>query len=331
MPKKKGDRTSPRSLANLSSQAAKKEEKVRINAYLRSESKHWLNKGKDAVGEEIDLAVFFRRNWVDLIAGTVQIGLMRLVNPDRGRLLCANIQLDSGTLSARTSNFKQFGLYCVVGGREFYPGREFSRWEFSRWFGAEALPQEDRETEDELGKIPATHPNPTTWKWYAIDSRGERNLKQSSKPNLVDLQKVAGYALTLREEEFYPFIDNWECWVCDRKTLQPLALVLTANSREEIETLTYSPMWRFCSNAEHEQETRKFENEINNRINTASKPGRWGFNALVFERHLDNSVTEYAPDGKVTHHPIGHLPIGELTEPFEKKRLELLNKCSDPQ
>ena len=228
----------------------------------------------------------------------IQTGLIRLVNPWRGRIWCCNLKLKEGVLSARTGGkdtkaFQDWEIYFIHRGLEYYCGRSFPRQELMRWFGSEMLPKDDLPQEDFWGSIPANTSAPQEWNWYAF-SQGELVLEQYLKPTAADFQKVCGYALLIARDKFYPFLDCFEIWVGDKETLEPLALVATGNSLAEIDYQFFSPRVRFDWDLKDDHPAlRTLEREINRSINASSTPGKFSYCSRIFERKLDNTVVEY--------------------------------------
>jgi hypothetical protein len=322
MPKKPGDRVPPASLANLKPGIAKKEGRERLSAYVLPSTKASLNASGLAVGESIDIAEFIRRNMLDLQTGKAQLGLIRLVNPWRGQIWCADIQTKHGTLSARTGSkpkqaFEQWDVYHCVGDSEFYCGRSFSKRELMRWFSASVPDADDQPQEDELGSIPANTPDPKAWKWFAL-TQGETVLKPEYKPTAADFQKVAGYALAVRPDEFYPYLDQYEIWVCDKETLEPIALVMTANSLEQADRMTFSPMVKFDRNLKgNNPALRELEDRINQRVNSSEKSNTFKWVHRLYKRNLDGTAIEYARENpNDTSLPLMAMGEAVLPEPY---------------
>ncbi len=262
-------------------------------------------------------------------------GIIRLVNPWRGLLYVSEIKGRHGLLSARTQDFKMFSIYFLRDGVEFYPGRMFDRVELSQWLSGEPIHPDSREVlADEFGAIPAVAPNPQSWKWYAF-RQGEEILKYQFSPSTAEIQKVAGAALMLRPDCFSPLIDPWEIWVCDKDSQLPLMLTMTGQSLEDIDSVTFSPLWRFnwqTATTDTEPMLRALEKRVNERINAATEPGRVRWTHRLFRRNLDGSAEEWRRENecdpslplvKVEEFPAGWLPSGLLAEPFESDRRAL--------
>lgn len=263
-----------------------------------------------------------------------QVGKIRFVNPERPPAFVAEVIEPEGFLSVRTSDFQSFGIYCVRFGKEFWPGREFSKRELMS-FAHKEFTNPQQATEDEWGKIPATGwEDPRRWKWRAYTS-GEIVLDREHRPTDDMLAQAAELALNeLEPGKRYPDLDEWECWVCDKETKEPIALVLTATDQESIETLTYSPMVRLgrgdlSFDFADFVAARDLQDRLNARINTATEAGRFGYFARIFRRELDGSATEFRPDKTTTDHAAGYLPAGLLAEPWETERLSLKTAETD--
>jgi hypothetical protein len=297
-----------------------KGDRVRLNLTVKPSTKAWLEQ-EGKIGEVVDSLVA----QAQLVRGC-EFGTMRLVNPDRGRVCVAQI----GTLSARTEDFNEFSILSVQGGLEFSPGRRFSRKELAQWLLGEPLLPDDRLTlSDEFGDIPAIAPNPQSWKWYAM-RQGEERLKAKFKPTAAEIQAIAGAALSLNPKGFYPLIDPFEIWVCDKGGLEPLALVMTGTSLDDVSAQTISPLWRFnfskCT-VDTELPLRKLREEVNSRINTSTTPGKVGWCQRTFRRNLDGSAIEYSQSlEKIADHAIGYLPDGQLAHPYDRKLKEILGR-----
>jgi hypothetical protein len=264
------------------------------------------------------------------------LGVMRLVNPWRGLVYFAQVEGQYGMLSARTGDFKHFSIYSVQSGKEFYPGRIFERAELAQWLLGEPLHPDQRALlADEFGDIPAVAPNPQSWVWLTVSGQGEERLKRAFKPNPAELQQLAGAALSLQRGQFYPLLDSWEIWLCDKDTLEPLALAITALTLEDTDWQTFSPRWHAnwqSAPAEHKVGLHNLEKEINARINSATDLSCFRSVHRLFQRNLDGSSQEWARENpvdvslpllKVADHPAGYLPDGLLAEPFESQRLQL--------
>ncbi len=227
-------------------------------------------------------------------------GRMRLVNPYRGIIFCSNLEMPSGFLSIRTGGmvepFQKWGFYRYFEGIEYYCGREFSRSEIGNWLGNQVLPTEDQPQEDWLGPIPANTPDPKDWKWIGF-SVGEHRLPQQLKPTKADFQTLCGEALTLNSDTFYPLIDRFEIWVCDKVTKQPIALVSTGISLEDIDCQTFSPMVKFDWDLKDDHPgLRDLEDAINRAINTSESRSRFGCYTLLCEKKLDGQAIFYGRD-----------------------------------
>lgn len=312
----------PKSLENLSPGIAKKERRSPIKPYVLPNTKASLERSPLKLGEAIDLAEFIRRNLMEFQSGKARAGLIRLVNPWRGRVWCAEIEVENGIVSARTGAeaskaFEKWDLYLCREGIEYYCGRSFSKRELMRWFSAEVLPADDQPQNDSLGSIPANTPEPTAWKWYGF-TVGEVVLPRHLKPIAADLQKVAGYALAMRPDEFYPYLDCWEVWLCDKDSHEPVALVATGNTKEEAEQQQFSPLVRLgrgdlSYDFKEFEAARSLQTRINDRINSAVQPGRIGFVSRLFCRHLDGTAIEYRGGQEFG---AAVLPEEWLAEPF---------------
>lgn len=292
----------PRSEKNLRPGSAKKEPRRRLQGYVLDSTQSSLAACSLSVGEAIDIAEFVRRNMNAIASQEIRLGLIRLVNPWRGRIWCADLATAHGTLSARTGTkpkdaFERWDIYLVRDGVEYWCGRSFTKRELMRWFSAEVLPADDQPQDDEFGNIPANTPNPQSWKWYGF-TVGEVVLPSQYKPAAADLQRLAGFALAMRPNEFYPYLDLFEVWVCDKDTLEPLALVATGNTLKEAEAQMFSPLVRLgkgdlsydfkdCGDA------RSLQKRINDRINAATVTGRVKSVSRMFERKLDGLAIEY--------------------------------------
>lgn len=288
--------------------------RARLNLTVKPSTKAWLEKQGNN-GKMIDQLVEQAQS-----PRGYEFGLMRLVNPDRNSVYVAQLFTGNGVLSARTEDFELFSIYSVQVGKEFYPGRKFSRKELASFFLAESILPDQRKTlSDEFGDIPAIAPNPQSWKWYAIH-RGEERLKQEYKPTALDFQRVSGAALSLTKGGFYPLIDPYEIWVCDKDSQEPLFLAMTGTSLEDVDRQTFSPMWRFnwhkCT-SDTEVPLRKLQEEINSRVNTSDTPGKFGWFHRLFKRNLDGSAIEYSQSlEEVQTRLSGYLPDGTIAEPY---------------
>lgn len=262
-----------------------------------------------------------------------QIGKIRFVNPERPPAFVAEVIEPEGYLSVRTFDFQSFGIYCVRFGKEFWCGREFSKQELFQ-FCRKEFTHPGQERQDDFGEIPATGwEDPRRWKWRAFTS-GEIVLDREHRPTADMLSQAAELALNeLEPGKRYPDLDEWECWVCDKETKEPIALVLTATDQDSIETLTYSPMVRLgrgdlSFDFTDFKAARDLQDRINARINTATEAGRFGYFVRIFRREIDGSATEFRPDKTTADHPAGYLPTGLLAEPWETERLSL--KAAQP-
>lgn len=268
------------------------------------------------------------------------LGLIRLVNPWRGHCYCANLETEKGILSARSFDLKTFGFYSVIGNSEFYPGRDFTRKELGEWLSGQPIPPDQRsQIRDEFGDIPAITPNSQDWTWLSITGRGEERLTREAKPQMFEIQNLAGAALLMSKDKFLPLLDPYELWVCDKDSLDPIALVLCDISLERIDWQQFNPMWRmgrgdlsFEFQDSILTQARGLQKEIHARVNTSTKASRFEFYSRIFKRNLDNSAIEYrranihlpnTPLEAVESHPIGFLPEGLLANPWEQKRLEI--------
>lgn len=256
------------------------------------------------------------------------LGAIQLVNPDRGSVWAAK----AGRLTATTADGgANFEVRCFEEGVEFWPGRQFSRHELEAFAAGEPLSAEElavvegHPEEDDLGRVPATRPDPAAWRWYGF-TVGEVRLRKSARPSLAEFAAVASEALKLEEAETLPWLDPWELWVCDKETGEPLALAITADSREQAETITYSPRWRFCVASHHTPETKQFEDRVNDRLNSAETAGRFRFATRLVFRRPNGSALEYSQphrDDPPIERPVGWLPRSHLAEPWEGERLRL--------
>lgn len=257
-----------------------------------------------------------------------QIGKIRFVNPERPPSYVAEIIESDETLSARTKDFQHFAFYVVHRGLEFYCGREFSSHELMQ-FAHKEFTYPNQMRRDDFGDIPATGwDDPRRWQWCAFGG-GESRLEREHRPTSEQLAQLSQLALNgLEPGKRYPPLDEWECWVCDKETLEPLALVMTAPDRESIETLFYSPMIRLgrgdlSFDFEDCVAARDLQKRINERVNTATEPHRFGYYARIFRRDFDDSAIEFCPDGTQREHPPGYLPSGTLAAPYESERAAL--------
>lgn len=268
-----------------------------------------------------------------------RFGKIRFVNPEKIPSRVAEIvnEETSRVLSARTRDNQSFGVYLVDGDYEFYCGREFSKQRLVEWSKGRFVPH-NQQTEDELGSIPATG-EPKTWRWRAFVSQGEVRLKRRLNPTSAELQELADAAidLTLKKDEDLIDLDAYECWVCDKDTLEPLALVLTATSQEEIERQHFSPLVRLgvgdlSNDFVDVMAARELQDEINERVNSSDKSGKVAFASRIFIRHFDNTSTEFrspelgAKAVEYTQHPEGWLPSGVFAEPWQS-RYEALERA----
>ncbi len=319
------------SLKNLQPGSAKKEPRYRLQGYVLESTEASIEASPLSVGEAIDVSEFIRRNMNASASGEIRLGLIRLVNPWRGRIWCADLTTPHGILSVRTGSkpkeaFERWDIYLVREGIEYYCGRSFTKRELMRWFSADLLPADDQPQDDDFGSIPANTPTPQGWKWYGFTS-GEVVLPHQHKPTAADFQRVAGFALAMRPNEFYPYLDSFEVWVCDKDTTKPVALVATGNTLDESESQAFSPLVRLGSgdlsfDFEDCASARSLQKRINGRINTATEPNRIKFVSRLFERRLDGTVIEYrdgCPYSGTDTDAVMALPENWLAEPWWAK------------
>lgn len=251
------------------------------------------------------------------------------MNPTRRGVWEAKVSTEYGHLVARTENSHSFSVYAIEEGKEFYCGRRFSRKELGTWLQGELTPPDEQETlRDEFGDIPAIAPNPQSWIWYYLGPWGEERLKTQYKPTTSDLQTLAGLALQINPQNFYPLGDNYEIWVCDKDTELPLFLATTGTSLAEIDKQFFSPLWRFAlchCTADTEVPLRELRDSINQRINASDTPDKVRWKHRLFRRNLDGSAVEYGQMNlvEIAEHPAGWLPTGLMAEPFESIRKSL--------
>lgn len=275
-----------------------------------------------------------------------QVGQIRFVNPERPPSFITEIIGEDGRrLSARTRLFHSFAFYVIKGGVEFYCGREFRRDELLQ-FTRKVFAHPQQTQHDQFGNIPATGwEDPRRWTWRGF-TQGEVHLDREFRPTAKDLAELSALALNeLEPGRTYPQLDDWECWVCDKDSLEPIALVLTALDQESIESLTYSPMVRlgrgdYSFDFEDHSTARALRDRINERINTATAPGRFGYFARIFRREIDGSALEVFPrrycngqwteERPPTERPAGYLPAGLFAEPFESAYRALKRISADP-
>ncbi len=234
------------------------------------------------------------------------LGKIRLVNPYRGISLVAEIETWEGKLSFRTNNLQEFDLYWVIDGKEFWSGKTFSRRDLLLFSQKQFSPNHPVES----------------WNWKAFGV-GEYKLKGQYKPKVEEIAKVSREALKLEIGINYPILDIYECWVCDKDKLLPLFLALCAPTREEIETLTFSPMFRLERKLKEFSEGQQFEEKINSLVNTSKSKGRFGFTSRIYRRNEDGSLTEFFPNGKKENHPQNYLSETLLVEPFNTEYQDL--------
>lgn len=316
----------PRSEKNLRPGSAKKEPRNRLQGYVLDSTQSSIAACSLSVGEAIDIAEFVRGNMSAIASQEIKLGLIRLVNPWRGRIWCADLATAHGTLSARTgakpkNAFERWDIYLVRDGVEYWCGRSFTKRELMRWFSAEVLPADNQPQDDEFGSIPANTPNPQSWEWYGFTVR-EVVLPSQYKPTVADLQRLAGFALAMRPNEFSPYLDLFEVWVCDKDTLEPLALVATGSTLEEAEQQTFSPLVRLgTGDLSFEfkdcEKARSLQKQINERVNAAVESGCVKYASRLFERRLDSAVVEYR-GGHVYSgdDAIANLPENWLADPW---------------
>jgi len=261
-------------------------------------------------------------------------GTIRLVNPWRGLVYVAEVETMHGRLSVRTKDFENFSICTWHLGHEFYLSKEFSRRELAQWvIGKPLCPDDKKKLIDEFGDIVAVTPKPDAWCWRRhMGCFRQQVLKSEFIPTTGELQKAAEVALMMHIDEFLPNIDSWEIWSCDKETNLPLALVMTGETLDDIDRITFSPLWRANCNAsldENEAELRVLTKEVNERINSASQPGRVRWVHRLFHRKPDGSAEEWMRSNpsnpsedlaKIAEYPPGWLPSGLLAEPFESRR-----------
>ena len=248
-------------------------------------------------------------------------GTIRLVNPWRGQVLAAVM----GNLRASTDDFgATFEIRVVVDGHDFYPGRAFTRAEVTEWAtgpaGRGRRPRTCRPPQrDMFGVIPAQHPDPRRWPWYAIDV-GAWRLAAECRPDAVDLSRLCQEALSLDTAEALPPLDHYEVWLLDRETQLPLALAVTALTLDTAKSLVFAARYQHSLPRYRTPATREFEDRVNARIYIPTQAGSRRVAWFICERRYDGSCLVHSADDRVVERPAEWLPIGLLAEPWESER-----------
>ncbi len=248
------------------------------------------------------------------------IGQIQLVNPDRGRALAAI----SGRLLAYVfPNTGSWELSVLEGGCHYGPGRNFLLQDFRRWTSGDLVDLDlDR------------------WEWRVFGPWGVDRLKVG--PSFPELAALASEVLRAAAAPSIPQtpLDPFEVWAVDRTSQRPLALLASAVTYFQAESIGFWPgptglstnrydhnheIWRFCLRERHSPETLDFERRVNDRIRTPSQTGLYPFVRRIFERLEDGSAVEFIRNHRRPVPP-GFLPTGQLAEPLESERIALLGR-----
>jgi hypothetical protein len=223
-----------------------------------------------------------------------KLGVIRLVNPWRGYIWCADVDINEGVLSARTGAiklkaFEQWDIYVIHDGLEYSCWRSFTKKEL-----ISLLNNNDEYITKNLFDV-------ESFEWSGFTPK-KVVLPEQSKPSTMDFQQLAEASLSMNLDVSYPLIDLFELWMCDKETLKPVALVSTGNSLEEIKTQAFSPVIRLGSedlsfNFRHFESAASLQFSINERVNNPFDQ-KQPFVTRMFHRAVDGKIFEYCNNEK---------------------------------
>jgi hypothetical protein len=175
-------------------------------------------------------------------------------------------------------------------------------------------------------------PEPWAWAWSSWISTGVLRLRPHERPRPHALAELAAEILraTSADLERLHRADRFEIWLCDARTGRPMALGALAHDREAAMALPHVRAWQCVEPHRQTAETWAFQDEVNARMNRARSEGRFRFGLAVFER-TGRGFVRHGPQGPTGRVRPGVVPSGLLAEPFESRRLAILDRMGEPR